>query len=258
MKKAIALALSLAAATSANAALETGQGQSAGEMFLTVWNSATETSFTYDLGLGVAAFNDSSQADFSINLNASAMAHIAGNSADISWNIAGAHTVNPQNFAELAEYGVYWAGGAGTVTRTKASIDSQPGVFAQYVSFADDGTNVGTTADPIYLLTGGSVYAGNGAVWGGTMGGTTTWAGAPSAAHSVGDIVNGQIYGQAFDGSSLVFDARTDAKSWSFSISEGGVGTLTYGAAVVPVPAAAWLFGSALMGLATIGRRRKA
>ena len=35
-------------------------------------------------------------------------------------------------------------------------------------------------------------------------------------------------------------------------------GTLSYGATVIPVPAAAWLFGSGLIGLVGVARRRKA
>ncbi|MEH6591243.1 MAG: hypothetical protein V7746_13375 [Halioglobus sp.] len=36
------------------------------------------------------------------------------------------------------------------------------------------------------------------------------------------------------------------------------VNTFQFGTAAVPVPAAAWLFGSALLGLAGVGRRRRA
>lgn len=51
--------------------------------------------------------------------------------------------------------------------------------------------------------------------------------------------------------------------SWTKTLTQGHVGedlTLTFAgqASVVPVPAAAWLFGSGLIGLAGVARRKKA
>lgn len=54
----------------------------------------------------------------------------------------------------------------------------------------------------------------------------------------------------------VIFDLT--AGTWS---ADGGFfGTVggTFAPAVIPVPAAAWLFGSALLGLAGVGRKRKA
>ncbi len=61
-----------------------------------------------------------------------------------------------------------------------------------------------------------------------------------------------------------VFTPYDITTSISFVSTTGGTGYLLSGegtagpAAAVPVPAAAWLFGSALVGLAGIGRKRKA
>lgn len=46
------------------------------------------------------------------------------------------------------------------------------------------------------------------------------------------------------------------AQVWS--VTTPNFGTIDFKPTVVPVPAAAWLFGSALVGLAGIGRKRKA
>jgi hypothetical protein len=44
----------------------------------------------------------------------------------------------------------------------------------------------------------------------------------------------------------------------SGTLTIGGTTMSGYGASPVPVPAAAWLFGSALLGLAGVGRKRRA
>lgn len=43
-----------------------------------------------------------------------------------------------------------------------------------------------------------------------------------------------------------------------WSVTTPNFGTIDFTPTIVPVPAAAWLFGSALVGLAGIGRKRKA
>ena len=77
--------------------------------------------------------------------------------------------------------------------------------------------------------------------------------------------------GGALDGSPIVigmpgFDtgfglgenAVGELNLFGFSADTYMGGTLTMEVAAVPVPAAAWLFGSAIVGLAGIGRKRKA
>ena len=53
-----------------------------------------------------------------------------------------------------------------------------------------------------------------------------------------------------------------DPTKWGFSAVVGSAGKTasqwTYTATVVPIPAAAWLFGSGLLGLVGIARRKKA
>jgi hypothetical protein len=49
--------------------------------------------------------------------------------------------------------------------------------------------------------------------------------------------------------------ANTFAGTWSVNAAAG---TLNYNVSAVPVPAAVWLFGSGLLGLVGIGRRKKA
>ncbi len=53
-----------------------------------------------------------------------------------------------------------------------------------------------------------------------------------------------------FEGDFTKFDG-----SWTLNFDDG-VASLTYSAAPVPVPAAVWLFGSALAGIAGVARRR--
>ena len=61
-----------------------------------------------------------------------------------------------------------------------------------------------------------------------------------------------------FDGTGVWVDMQNTTgalSAWSYSIAATGINT---NASAVPVPAAVWLFGSGLMGLVGVARRRKA
>ncbi|TGD71959.1 VPLPA-CTERM sorting domain-containing protein [Mangrovimicrobium sediminis] len=52
-----------------------------------------------------------------------------------------------------------------------------------------------------------------------------------------------------------------DASGIQYTVSDlaqGALKTVTFNVSAVPVPAAVWLFGSALLGLTGVTRRRKA
>ena len=52
-------------------------------------------------------------------------------------------------------------------------------------------------------------------------------------------------------------DVTTDAPLWNKNDSTGRIGSFLVKVSVVPIPSAAWLFGSGLIGLVSIARRKK-
>jgi hypothetical protein len=66
---------------------------------------------------------------------------------------------------------------------------------------------------------------------------------------------DGVLYSTALQGHINAYDVATGAVINSFG-QVNYDGGLAYGVSAVPVPAAAWLFGSALIGLVGINRRK--
>lgn len=250
MKKALVLAVAMAATTGANAAWVNGAGTEDGELVLTVWNTATNKSFTQDLGVSTSSAINGSLGTQSFVLDAAGLAHVAGDANDIVWNVAGANTSTLNSVQAIEDYGIYYTGAFVANNPSQVQIATQAGFFQQYAN-ALGTADSGTAADPVFLLEGVN-YAGT--AWGGSMGGILGLFGVPNSENGNGDVVGAGIAGLFFTGTGWDADSRLDETGnvWSLDIN----GSLTY--APVPVPAAAWLFGSALVSLAGIGRKRRA
>jgi len=252
MKKALVLSLALAATTGANAAWVNGSGGTDGELVLTVWNTSTNKSFTQDLGVLTSAAINGSLGEQTFALDAAGLAHVFGDESDIVWNVAGANTTALNSIEAIESYGIYYTGSAVANNPSQVQIATQAGFFQQYAN--DLGAaDSGTAANPVFLLEGVQ-YAGT--TWGGSMGGILGLFGVPNS-----ELVNGQssgagIAGLFFTGSGWDADSRLDGtgNQWTLDLAGG----LVYGSSApeIPVPAAAWLFGSALIGLAGVGRKR--
>lgn len=66
-----------------------------------------------------------------------------------------------------------------------------------------------------------------------------------------------QTFGIVVQGTPTGFVYSTTGTSGAGAVTLAATTTITLEASEIPVPAAAWLFGSALIGLAGIGRKRK-
>src|SRR5262249_32133040 len=104
--------------------------------------------------------------------------------------------------------------------------------------------------------------ANSGITWGPTSNNQRTWYNSGHITNAIGTSATSglgtpsQFYavvnaGTGNSGQALIFNLGTA------SLASNGTLTLT-GASAVPAPAAVWLSGSGLLGLAGIGRRRKA
>lgn len=220
-----------------------------GELILTVWNTDLQTSFSQDLGVlakdamtGALAFQD-------FTLDAGGLTHLgAGN---IFWNVAGANSLNV-DLADIENNGFYLTGEQPWETRTFSQLNSLMVNKMQEYENKLGTADSGSAADPVFFLEGAG-YAGAGNVWGNKMNGLTFDMGNTDTQGAAGEILTAWTVGA---NTSFGPNVKAAFGTWDLDLASG---VLSYAAvAEVPIPAAAWLFGSALLGLTGAARRRKA
>ena len=264
MKKAIALAVSLAAAAGAHADWATGAGTTPqGELLLTVWNPEANKAFSQDLGvLAGNALSDSIATNgLNLTLDSDGLAFVMNGGTDYSklqWNVIGASfdvafgpagygwyftSANPGG--DLPQELPFGSGALGATKNNLLVLDQNLKTLSGASLSA-----TGTAANPVFLTQGDLTNAGDDNIWGGSLNGFANASGL--AGTSAGNL--GTLGAWSFNYSNTgAPNPHVVSGTWML---DAEAGSLTYSA--VPVPAAAWLFGSALVGLAGIGRRRKA
>ncbi|WP_290577241.1 VPLPA-CTERM sorting domain-containing protein [Ketobacter sp.] len=258
--KAIAATVALAAVSaSANAAWEHGGGPSStsGELILSVWNAATETSMAVDLGVTTTGAMDLAIGT-TFALDQAALDHIGASTAatsDLYFNIAGANydlngfVANPELFSfystQVAQPNPSF---------TYVSLANMTGALDNYALQLGGRQTSNGLDNPTFLGTGGANYSGSEAFWGSGMAGLTNdtfGAGVLESAANVGESLYAYSFQFANVGQQdLTPYALQTAGYWVLDIDTA---TLSY----VPVPAAVWLFASGVLGLAGVARRRR-
>ena len=257
--KTLAATVALAAVSAtANAAWESGGPSSVnGELILTIWNSATETSMSMDLGVATADAM-SLAIGTTFNLNQAGLDHISASTAstgDLYFNIAGANSdinnfvTNPELFSLYATQVVQ-----PVPTFTYGSLQIMTAKLDNYGLQLNNRTTSDGAEDPTYLGSGGVNYAGSEAYWGSGMYGMnapTFGVGAEASAANVGE----SLYAYSFQLSNVAQADLTPfaVQSAGYWVVDLESATLSY----VPVPAAVWLFASGVLGLAGVARRRR-
>lgn len=259
MLKKIGLAVAVAAASASANAAWTPNGAD-GELILNVWNNATQTSFSMDLGVAADAAPLAGES-LTFNIGSTVLDYVGGSSADLMWNVAGINSFTQfASVQDVNDFGLYITASSAPVGGASfVQVSGQQAAFANLETFlASDGVELVGGANGTIGISGGN-YAGNTAVWGAsanTIGGTS-WFAANTAASS-GDSLYAYKLGSEINTTTGQFSSTyfESAGVWSF---DAAAGTLTYGSvAAVPVPAAVWMFASGLVGLAGIARRKKA
>ena len=243
--KLIAAASCLALSSIANAAINPGSDYAeGGELILSVWDSNTTTSYTLDLGVATRDFNGEDTYVYDLSSDQNWIEFTSG-AQSMTWDVAG----SDRDSAVPSTNGVM----------TTAQIDRDSSVTAVgYNMFNTMQTNV---EQYIQLLDGiVADYSGNDSYFlsgGGYAGSTGTW----------GSFAGNFDFTTATYGDSLEFWNLTTtgnkrlkkplhsklAGKWTLADNQ-----LIYTAAApVPVPAAVWLFGSALAGLVGVSRRKR-
>lgn len=250
--KVLAASIALAVSGAANAAMVTGAGGTNGELFLTVWDQAGAQSYHLDLGVTVADIY--SNPTNTLNYDLSADANFAGfmGNTGLVYMVSAANTsfADPNTWGYLSTSNegltaVNSANAAGyfPINNAQARISS----FAGELNAIDPGTAADTAGNYSAVATEGqAAYFGDGN-WGVNMGGNGF-----TSHQSIDSSV--AFYGIALPGGSTSVTEFNNV--WTLT----STGSLTFDAGVsaVPVPAAVWLFGSGLLGLVGVARRRKA
>lgn len=226
-----------------------------GELMLTIWNSDSERSVSIDLGASASQFVAGRVSTNQIyQLDPADLAYLGD--GDISWNLVGNSTLFGPLITDFDTYGVYFT----APDRYKANYSMPLNQFlSEQLSFEDYKNRHGASSDASpalvnnsYRLEGALKYAGFGGVWGETAGGIAPAFGAISATAKANEILNAWSanFASLDPARNINNDLIQDPGFWALDLNSA---TLTY---YTPIPASAYLFGSALFGIAAIRKRR--
>ena len=258
MKKSLlALAVAMAAASGAHAAWDNGSVDGFygnGELLLAVWdvNTNHKVSVAQDLGDRFLDFDANlTNASFSksYTLNASAFSVFAtSNAADLRYSVI---AISNGQFNAIPSQVMVTTNAANPAPNSSVigSVIAASPVTAGKINKTD----VNYAANNAVVGTAGTNdYLGDSAVYGPTFT-------SQSFPFNITGGINDKLAFYEFNSPDLsgVADVKAVGQ-WSINLATGSLNYAAAAAPTVPVPAAAWLMGSALVGLGSIARRRRA
>jgi len=252
-KTMIAATLALGA-VSANASILTSTADMSGEAWLSVYDSTSAQTFTLDLGVaGVTAgslYNDRATAGSLVNVDLTQFS---------DWNAF-------LSIANLATTQYLVAATGVSEFTPKVMVTGSNATKFDGFSFATMGAIANKIGNHVATVNGDSAHSQDPSFNDTTLvvdgdghtgqhnegaGSNLLWGGAaynPNADYgSAADFQLATIDSATFSGTQSQFSGQ-----WELAGN-----SLTLGVSAVPVPAAVWMFGSALLGLAGVSRKRK-
>jgi len=265
LKNILAVAVIATSAQSAFAYWDTGvdvvnkAGVNDGEAILTIWDATNQRSYSQDLGVKYsvlysgAAFNGSS-----ISLDASALSVFGGDFSSAQWNISAANT-HVKNGTVNAYAGAGYILSYQAALQLTAPAGITTNVNSVWNTFAGYQTN---------LAMGDQAVAGN-QVRSGTAAGSnetgyqSIWTGQVAGRalqdwdFIVGGLSTQNLWFTGYGNAAGTLSSVLNLGSVTLNVNSKTLAFNSAAAPAVPVPAAAWLMGSALLGLGGVGRSRK-
>ena len=261
----VALA-SLGMSGAANATIQMTNATTPGELFMTAWDQAGQQSYSRDLGIMQPDFLTNPSRTLTYNLNT-----LDTSLPDANWakfistgskGVGVVYTVTGANLNYISP-GTTTLGYGFVTTSPSAKVDFYPstGAFSELGNsggginyFAQDSNAAAgqTTQDAASVAQNNSSFS----VIGDTgYFGKSTWnINDGDKFLTIGNIDHSvAFYSALMQSDYSTTKVTTLPNVWKLTKA----GDLTYAPSAVPVPAALWLFGSGLLGLVSIGRRRK-
>jgi hypothetical protein len=252
--KAVVAAVALGVSSMANSAIITGLNETNGELFMTVLDPTAQKSYGLDLGITAGALKSDPSQSLSFNLALDANYADFVGKTNLVYVIAGVDS----DFTDPALWGYLTTstqnvGGPALYPNVQnfATIAARMSIVGSWTqdlnSAAGDTTNNAANNSHVSLI-GQTGYA-DVPTWGNNLGGSGF-----TATQTVGSSV--AFWNISLDQTDFDTGVATQLNNvWTL----GTNGALTFAApTAVPVPAAFWLFGSGLLGMVGVSRRRSA
>ena len=228
-------------------------GTGNGELFLSVLDPNRSLSMVLDLNLTVNQFRSNNAAlinTFGVT-NSVLQSFIAGgNASQMKWNLGGV-----SNMGAGADLGIVLTNGNAGATidpfenmANGNGLTTAIGTASQYIMNINQ-TIIGD-ASPAHVANAADGH--NGSTWGGTANGSLNFDDQITG-FSTGSLMSYFYADETNPLDGIPFVTTFSSGEWKIDPTLGKVSYV----ATVPVPAAVWLFGSGLLGLVGISRRRK-
>lgn len=250
--KALAAALAVVAAAPVYAAQIADGMTGNGDLFLSAWDAAALTGYTANLNIPMQSFNSAASLTFAPDAN---MVTFLGSvtPANVVWNVVAMDQTGSYTVAGDFNYYTTFAG-TPTNTQTPQNAALLNGK-AENTYVAGANQLIGSGNSDVHTSTGPTDYGyANSGAGGDKFGGKF-----PASFSNAGTLNQSLNFYKisSTNGSSLTKATVTQFAGGTWTLSSNG--TLNYAAtsaSPVPVPAAAWLFVSGLLGLVGVSRRK--
>lgn len=253
--KYVAAAVTLAVSGNVNAAIFNGTTQATGpgELFVSVWDATAQLSYHLDLGVTTEELRTLGTGSYTFDLAAdTTYGALLGSTNNLTYQVMGASNPKIGRTGPYDDFGLFTTSAIGADVSGVATYQGITQVFQKLQAHEN---NMNGDAGDL------SNYAANNSAISDGAAGDLGYAGAANWGYSASGLLPFSTF----------VDVGTEAAFWQIGTTTGrdgvaaalanwnlsSVGELTYNVSAVPVPPAVWLFGSGLLGLVGVARRKQ-